>query len=65
MPNKKSNSRERDENGKFVTAKAVVSKLGVSDENPVSAKKGDVKTRHGSTITTNQVTILWHKHKSQ
>ena len=53
MPNKKSNSRERDENGKFVTAKAVVSKLGVSDENPVSSKKGDVKTRHGSTITTN------------
>ena len=52
MPNKKSSSRKRDENGKFVPAKAVVSKLGVSDENPVSEKK-DVITRHGSTITTN------------
>ena len=48
MPTKK--SRKRDEDGKFVSAKAVVSELGVSEENPVPEKSGDVTTRHGSTI---------------
>ena len=48
MPTKKP-SRKRDEDGKFVSAKAVVSELGVNEENPVPEKSGDV-TRHGSTI---------------
>ena len=48
MPTKK--SRKRDEDGKFVSAKAVVSELGVNDPNPVPEKSGDVTTRHGSTI---------------
>ena len=49
MPNKKP-SRKRDEDGKFVSAKAVVSELGVNEKNPVPKKSGDVTTRHGSTI---------------
>ena len=51
MPTKKS-SRKRDEDGKFVSQseKAIVSELGVSEENPVPEKSGDVTTRHGSTI---------------
>ena len=51
MPNKKP-SRKRDEDGKFVSKseKAIVSKLGVNEENPVPEKSGDVTTRHGSTI---------------
>jgi len=48
MPNKK--SRKRDEDGKFVSAKAIVSELGVNEENPVPEKSGDTTTRHGSTI---------------
>jgi hypothetical protein len=48
MPNKK--SRERDEDGKFISAKAIVSELGVNEKNPVPKKSGDVTTRHGSTI---------------
>ena len=48
MPSKK--SRKRDEDGKFVSAKAIVSQLGVNEENPVPEKSGDVTTRHGSTI---------------
>ena len=49
MPNKKP-SRKRDEDGKFVSAKAIVSELGVNEENPVPEKSGDATTRHGSTI---------------
>ena len=51
MPSKKP-SRKRDEDGKFVSQseKAIVSKLGVNEENPVPEKSGDVTTRHGSTI---------------
>ena len=49
MPSKKS-SRKRDEDGKFVSEKAIVSELGVNEENPVLEKSGDVITRHGSTI---------------
>ena len=49
MPSKKS-SRKRDEDGKFVSEKAIVSELGVNEENPVPEKSGDVITRHGSTI---------------
>ena len=48
MPNNK--SRKRDEDGKFVSEKAIVSELGVNEENPVPEKSGDVITRHGSTI---------------
>ena len=48
MPTKK--SRKRDEDGKFVSEKAIVSELGVNEENPVPEKSGDVTTRHGSTI---------------
>ena len=49
MPNKKT-TRKRDEDGKFVSAKAIVSELGVNEKNPVPEKSGDVTTRHGSTI---------------
>ena len=49
MPSKKS-SRKRDEDGKFVSEKAIVSELGVNEETPVPEKSGDVITRHGSTI---------------
>ena len=49
LPSKKS-SRKRDDDGKFVSEKAIVSKLGVNEENPVPEKSGDVTTRHGSTI---------------
>ena len=49
MPTKKPR-RKRDEDGKFVSAKAVVSELGVNEENPEPEKSGDVTTRHGSTI---------------
>ena len=49
MPNKKP-SRKRDEDGKFVAEKAVVSRVGEYEENPVPEKSGDVTTRHGSTI---------------
>ena len=50
MPSKK--SRKRDEDGKFVSQseKAIVSELGVNEENPVPEKSGDTTTRHGSTI---------------
>ena len=48
MPTKK--SRKRDEDGKFVSEKAIVSELGVNDPNPVPEKSDDVTTRHGSTI---------------
>ena len=49
MPSKKS-SRKRDEDGKFVSEKAVVSRVGEYEENPAPEKSGDVTTRHGSTI---------------
>ena len=49
MPSKKS-SRKRDDDGKFDSEKAIVSELGVNEENPVPEKSGDVPTRHGSTI---------------
>ena len=48
MPSKK--SRKREEDGKFVSEKAIVSELGVNEENPLPEKSGDVTTRHGSTI---------------
>ena len=50
MPTKKSNSRKRDDDGKFVSSKAIVSELGKNEENPVPEKSGDMQTRHGSTI---------------
>ena len=49
MPTKKP-SRKRDEDGKFAAEKAVVSRVGEYEENPVPEKSGDVTTRHGSTI---------------
>ena len=49
MPTKKP-SKKRDENGKFVSEKAVVSRVSEYEENPVPEKTGDVTTRHGSTI---------------
>ena len=49
MPPKK-NSRKRDDDGKFVSEKAVVSRVGEYEENPVPEKSGDVPTRHGSPI---------------
>ena len=48
MPTKK--ARKRDDDGKFVAEKAVVSRVGEYEENPVPEKSGDVTTRHGSTI---------------
>ena len=52
MPTKKSQSKSkpREENGKFVSDKAVVSRVGEYEKNPVPEKSGDVTTRHGSTI---------------
>ena len=52
MPNKKPSSRKRNEDGKFASAKAVVSKLGVNDE-PTSYEPKVVKTKNGRTITLN------------
>ena len=49
MPTKKS-SRKRDEDGKFVSEKAVVSRVGEYEENPVPEKSGDYVTGHGNTI---------------
>jgi hypothetical protein len=48
MPTKK--PRQRDENGKFVPAKAVVSKLGVNDE-PKPNEPKVVETKNGRTLT--------------
>ena len=48
MPTKK--SRKRDEDGKFVSEKAVVSRVGEYEENPVPEKSGDYVTGHGNTI---------------
>ena len=50
MPNKKSSPRKRDENGKFVAAQAVVSKLGVNDE-PTPTEPKVVQTKNGRTLT--------------
>ena len=48
MPSKKpSTKKETPENA---PEKAIVSELGVNEENPVPEKSGDVITRHGSTI---------------
>mgnify|MGYP003117633802 CR=1 FL=1 len=52
MPNKKPSPRKRDENGKFVPAKAVVSKLGVND-NPAPTEPKVVETKNGRTLTYN------------
>ena len=48
MPTKK--SRKRDDDGKFVSEKAVVSRVGEYEENPVPEKSGDYVTGHGNTI---------------
>ena len=48
MPTKK--SRKRDDDGKFVSEKAVVSRIGEYEENPVPEKSGDYVTGHGNTI---------------
>ena len=50
MPTKK-NSRKRDEDGKFVSENAVVSRLDEMEENPVPKRKGEFPTRHGGTTT--------------
>ena len=49
MPTKKP-SRKRDDDGKFVSEKAVVSRVGEYEENPVPEKSGDYVTGHGNTI---------------
>jgi len=51
MPTKKSNSNEK--TTKTEETKAVVSRLGVNDPNPVSGKTGDVKTKNGNTLSFN------------
>jgi len=52
MPTKKAkSSKPRDENGRYTApAKAVVSRLGATEETPIPEKSGDKITRHGSTI---------------
>ena len=50
MPTKK--PRERDEDGKFVPAKAIVSELGVNDT-PKPNEPKVVETKNGRTITYN------------
>ena len=49
MPTKKP-SRKRDEDGKFVSEKAIVSRVGEYEKNPVPEKSGDFVTGHGNTI---------------
>ena len=51
MPNKKT-TRKRDEDGKFVSAKAVVSELGVNDT-PKPNEPKVVETKNGRTMTYN------------
>ena len=51
MPNKKT-TRKRDEDGKFVSEKAIVSELGVNDT-PEPTEPKVVKTKNGRTITLN------------
>ena len=51
MPTKKP-SRKRDEDGKFVSAKAIVSDLGVNDP-PEPNEPKVVETKNGRTITYN------------
>ena len=51
MPNKKS-SRKRDDDGKFVSEKAIVSELGVNDT-PEPNKPKVVETKNGRTMTYN------------
>ena len=51
MPTKKSNNNE--ETPKKEETKAVVSKLGVNDPNPVSGNKGEVVTKNGNILTFN------------
>ena len=43
-------SRKRDEDGKFVSEKAIVSRVGEYEKNPVPEKSGDFVTGHGNTI---------------
>jgi hypothetical protein len=50
MPTKK--SKERDENGKFVSEKAIVSELGVNDT-PEPNELKVVETKNGRTLTYN------------
>ena len=50
MPNNK--SRKRDEDGKFVSAKAIVSELGVNDT-PEPNEPKVVETKNGRTLTLN------------
>ena len=54
MPTKKpqSKSKPRDENGKFVSDKAIVSQLGVN-YTPERTEPKVVKTKNGNTITYN------------
>ena len=50
MPNNK--SKKRDEDGKFVSEKAIVSELGVNDT-PEPNEPKVVETKNGRTITYN------------
>tara|TARA_R100001510_G_scaffold56938_1_gene63571 strand:- start:1109 stop:1288 length:180 start_codon:yes stop_codon:yes gene_type:complete len=56
MPNNKNNQskktdKPRDKNGKYIANEnAVVSRIGINEENPVPEKSGDKVTRHGCTI---------------
>ena len=50
MPNNK--SRKRDEDGKFVSEKAIVSELGVNDT-PEPNEPKVVETKNGRTMTYN------------
>ena len=52
MPTKKAkSSKPRDKNGRYTAPeKAVVSRLGATEETPIPEKSEDKLTRHGSTI---------------
>ena len=52
MPNKKPSSRKRNEDGKFASAKAIVSELGVNDT-PTPTEPKVVKTKNGNTLIIN------------
>jgi len=55
MPTKKqSETKTKTEAPKEeAVAKAVVSRIGEYEDNPIPAKQGEVKTRNGNTITYN------------
>ena len=53
MPTKKQPETKVEAPKEQAVAKAVVSRIGEYEDNPIPKKKGEVKTRNGNTITYN------------